>query len=103
MARSDFVDVQIDRADFGSDRFVKRIQQKAPERCLGHGMLLRFLRVVSHLDALVDECARRSIAGSSRSGDLQATGVILIVDGVREITHIDGVGSSPPAHNYCAE
>jgi len=104
MACSDFVDVQINRADFASDRFVKRIQQKAPERCLGHGMLLRFLRVVSHLDALVDESARRSIAGSSRSGDLQATGIVLIVDGVREIAHIDGVGgSSPSVHNYCAD
>jgi hypothetical protein len=35
---------------------------------------------------------------------LQATGIVLIVDGVREIAHIDGVGgSSPSVHNYCAD
>jgi hypothetical protein len=48
------IDVKTDGTDFLPEKLTARIQKKAPKLRRENGILLRFPRVIAHLDFLVD-------------------------------------------------
>jgi len=100
MACSVLIDVEINQTDILPCRLIKWIQKKAPKLRLRYGKLLWFPRVITHLDFLINQVSRLSIVGRKRTGDSQSTGIVIVVDDVREIAHIDRVGLSSRVNMY---
>jgi hypothetical protein len=107
VARSDFIEVKINGTVLRS-RLIKWIQKKAPNLLWEDGILLRFSRIVAHLDFLIDQLSRSRIASRKRAGDSQYSRIVLVIDFVREIADRDhpvgdygtpGVGDSHSAND----
>jgi hypothetical protein len=91
IACSDLIDVEINGTIIPKG-LVIWIHKEAHKLRLRDRKFLRFPRVITHLDFLIDEILWGTIVSRKRAGNRHPAGIILIIDVVREIADIDGVG-----------